>query len=345
MYNQALKTNMSQQILVAMSMYIGQEALSILQNVIEDQFVRVNMEEITTLPAEIQRSTDEQNEYVVKLFLLKKKELREGTKTAYLNAVKRLLTMVDKPLTEIEDIDVSYYLRWYETHNEREGGKRNNPVTVNNERRFLSAFFGWMRREKLIADNPVDGTMPKKVMRKPIDYFRIEELEQLREGCNTLRNRAIIEVLRSTGARIGELVPTNISDIDWRTGDMDIDGEKGSGYGVVYLDEQACYHLQKYLETRTDDNPALFVSSRKPYGRLSAAGIRGMMHDVRERMGMPCRVYPHKLRKTLGMDMKNKGCDIGIIQEVLRHKDPATTAQYYAESTAETLRSVRKRCA
>ncbi|MBU9746571.1 tyrosine-type recombinase/integrase [Lachnospiraceae bacterium ASD3451] len=345
MYNQALKTNMSQQILVAMSMYIGQEALSILQNVIEDQFVRVNMEEITTLPATVQKSTDEQNEYVVKLFLLKKKELREGTKTAYLNAVKRLLTMIDKPLTEIEDIDVSYYLRWYETHNEREGGKRNNPVTVNNERRFLSAFFGWMRREKLIADNPVDGTMPKKVTRKPIDYFRVEELEQLREGCNTLRNRAIIEVLRSTGARIGELVPANISDIDWRTGDMDIDGEKGSGYGVVYLDEQARYHLQKYLETRMDDNPALFVSSRKPYGRLSAAGIRGMMHDVRERMGMLCRVYPHKLRKTLGMDMKNKGADIGVIQEVLRHKDPATTARYYAESTAETLRSFRKRSA
>ena len=102
--------------------------------------------------------------------------------------------------------------------------------------------------------------------RKPIDYFRVEELEQLREGCNTLRNRAIIEVLRSTGARIGELVPANISDIDWRTGDMDIDGEKGSGYGVVYLDEQARYHLQTYLETRMDDNPALFVSSRKPYG-------------------------------------------------------------------------------
>lgn len=345
MYNQALKTNMSQQILVAMSMYIGQEALSILQNVIEDQFVRVNMEEITTLPAEIQRSTDEQNEYVVKLFLLKKKELREGTKTAYLNAVKRLLTLVDKPLTEVEDIDVSYYLRWYETHNESDGGDRNKPVTVNNERRFLSAFFGWMRREKLIANNPVDGTMPKKVMRNPIDYFKPEEMERLREGCKTLRDRAIIEVLRSTGVRIGELVPANINDIDWRTGDMDIVGEKGSGFGVVYLDEQARYHLSKYLDTRTDKNRALFVAHRKPRGRLSAAGIRSMMHEIRERMEMKYRVYPHKLRKTLGMDLKNKGVDIGVIQEVLRHKDPATTAQYYAESTAETLRSVRKRCA
>ncbi|MBU9728056.1 tyrosine-type recombinase/integrase [Diplocloster modestus] len=345
MYNQALKTSMEQQILMTMSLHIGREALEMLQTVIEDQFVKVNMEEITTLPAEVHRSTDEQNKYIINLFLFKKKELAEGTKEMYLGAIKRLLTLIDKPLTDMEDIDISYYLRWYETHNEKDGGKRNNPVTCNNERRFLSAFFGWMRREKLIADNPVDSTMPKKVMRKPIDYFKANELEQLREGCKTLRDRAIIEVLRSTGARIGELVPANISDIDWRTGDMDIDGEKGSGYGVVYLDEQARYHLQKYLETRSDDNPALFVSSRKPYGRLSAAGIRGMMHDVRERMGMLCRVYPHKLRKTLGMDMKNKGADIGVIQEVLRHKDPATTAQYYAESTAETLRSVRKRCA
>lgn len=148
---------------MAMAAHIGQGSLRILEQVIEAQFVRVNMEEITTLPAEVHRSTDEQNKYIINLFLFKKKELAEGTKEMYLGAIKRLLTLIDKPLTEIEDIDVSYYLRWYETHNEREGGKRNNPVTVNNERRFLSAFFGWMRREKLIADNPVDGTMPKKL--------------------------------------------------------------------------------------------------------------------------------------------------------------------------------------
>lgn len=345
MYNQQIKTSIEQTILMSMSIHIGQEALQILEKVLEEQFVKVNMEEITTLPAEVHESTDEQNKYIITLFLFKKQELADGTKKMYMGAIKRLLTLIDKPLTKIEDIDISYYLRWYETHNQDTTGHRNQATTVNNERRFLSAFFSWMRKEKLISDNPVDSTQPKVVPRKPIDYFRDSELEQLREGCRDLRDRAIIEVLRSTGVRVGELAQINRYDIDWMTGDIMILGEKRGGYRTIYLDEPARYHLKKYLDTRTDQSPALLASYKRPYNPLSSATIRIKLKEIAQRGDVQCRVYPHKLRKTLGMDLKNKGVDIGMIQEVLGHQSPSTTSRYYAESTAETLRSVRRRAA
>lgn len=342
---QELKCRVRDNILLGMQFSITKEAMQTLEMIIEKEFVKINMEEITTLPASVDNSTEQQNNYIINLFLIKKKNLAEKTKEQYISAVKRLLVLVDKPITEIGDMDVSYYLRWYERKNELAAGKRNNATTVNNERRFLSAFFTWMRKSRLIQENPVDSTEPKRVIRKPIDYFKPEQMEELREGSSTLRDRAIVEVLRSTGVRVNELVPVNRQDVDWTTGDMAVIGEKGSGFGVTYLDEQARYHLKKYLDSRTDSNEALFVWEKAPYKRLKAAGIRASLNGIKERQNMQCRVYPHKLRKTLGMHLKQQGQDIGIIQEVLRHRSPATTSQYYAESTAETLRDFRRRAA
>lgn len=140
-------------------------------------------------------------------------------------------------------------------------------------------------------------------------------------------------------------MPINQADIDWATGDILILGEKSGRYRTVYLDEAARYYLKKYLSGRHDNNPALFAWEKQPYGRLSTCGIRTELKVIANRMDMKCRVYPHKMRKTLGMELKNRGADIGIIQEVLGHADPAVTGQYYAQSTADTLRSVRKRIA
>ena len=114
-------------------------------------------------------------------------------------------------------------------------------------------------------------------------------------------------MLRSTGARVGEVVEIDRDGIDWQTGDILICGEKGGRYRTLYLDEVARYHLKKYLDQRTDDNAALFVSCKKPFGRLHTSGIRSVLKQIAKREGMQCRVYPHKLRKTLGMNLKNIG--------------------------------------
>lgn len=184
-----------------------------------------------------------------------------------------------------------------------------------------------------------------KEIRKPIDYFRPAQVEELREGCESLRDRAIVEVLRSTGARVGEIPQINREDLDWSTGDILILGEKSGKYRTLYVDEVARFHLKKYLDSRKDTEEALFVWDKKPYSRLGKSGIRAILKAVAKREAMECRVYPHKLRKTLGMDLKNRGADIGVIQEIMGHANPTVTSRYYAQSTPETLRGIRQRTA
>ena len=282
---------------------------------------------------------------MIQLFLIKKEELKEETKYNYLNAIKKLLTQIDKPLVEMTDIDIKQYLRWYERRNVDNTGKVNKASTINNERRYLSAFFNWMRVEKLIFDNPVESVGKKQVSKNNIDYFTQEELEKLREGCQTKRDRAMIEVLRSTGLRVGEFCSINISDVDFRTGDVWIQREKGGLNTPAYIDEAAMYYLREYLQEREDDCEALILGKRAPYCRLKPCGVRAALKDIARRQGMSCKVYPHKFRKTLGMTLKNKGYDLGVIQEVLGHTSPATTSKYYAESTSDTLRSIRRQAA
>lgn len=345
MFSNNLKSDVINNIILQMSNYMDNSTIDILQKVIEEQLVFVNMEEITTLPAEIKMSSEEQNKYLISLMMIKKKNLAKETKQQYKDAVTRLITVIEKPLTKMDEIDIDYYLRWYEEKNLRSGGKKNQASTCNNERRYLSAFFTWMRKEKFITYNPVEATEPMKEVRKPIDFFRPAQLEELRGGCMTLRDRAIIEVLRSTGARVGEIPQINRDDIDWSTGDVLILSEKSGKYRTLYIDEVARYYLDKYLQSRTDDNEALFVWEKAPYHRLKKGGIRAAMKDRANRSGMNFAVYPHKMRKTLGMNLKNRGVDIGYIQEVMGHANPTVTSRYYAESTPETLRSIRNRAA
>lgn len=345
MNTQTIKSTMRDAILVTMAQYLDKAVLRILENVIEEQFIKVNMEEITTLPAEVNNSIDEQNKYVIQLFLIKKEELKEETKYNYLNAIKKLLDQIDKPLVDMTDIDIKQYLRWYEKRNVDKTGKINMPSTVNNERRYLSAFFNWMRIEKLMFDNPVESVGKKRTDKGQVDYYTQEELEKLREGCQTKRDRAMIEVLRSTGLRVGEFCSINISDVDFRTGDVWIKREKGGLNTPAFIDEAAMYYLREYLNEREDDCESLIVGKRAPYSRLKPCGVRAVLKDIARRQGMSCKVYPHKFRKTLGMTLKNKGYDLGVIQEVLGHTSPATTSKYYAESTSDTLRSIRRKAA
>jgi len=256
-----------------------------------------------------------------------------------------LITVIEKPLTQVDEIDIDYYLRWYEQRNIASGKGKNQASTCNSERRYLSAFFTWLRKEKFITYNPVELVEPLKEVRKPIDYFSLSQIEDLREGCKTLRDRAIIEVLRSTGARVGEIPHINKDDIDWKTGDVSILSEKSGKYRTLYIDEVAMRYLKKYLNSREDNNEALFVWDKKPYQRLEKSGIRAAMKSIAKRENVQYRVYPHKMRKTLGMQLKNRGVDIGLIQEVMGHANPVVTSRYYAESTPETLRQVRMRAA
>ncbi|MCB7064133.1 tyrosine-type recombinase/integrase [Enterocloster citroniae] len=343
--NQSVKAQIINNVIVSMTYYLNPDVLEMLERVLTKNLVDVVIERINTLPMEMKDSIDNQNGYILQLFLYKKKKLQDGTKYGYVSAIKRLVTLVYKPLTDMEESDIYYYLDWYEYRNVPINGRKNQPKTINNERRFLSAFFTWMRKEKLIGSNPVEAIEPLKVAKKPIDYFTQEEMASLKDGCESLRERAVIEVLRSTGARVGEVVGITIDLINWETGDVMILGEKGNRYRTLYLDPDAIHHFRKYLNSRTDNNPAIFVSSRRPYQALSTCAIRGIVKDVAKRAGITSRAYPHKMRKTLGMELKNKGVDIGTIQEIMGHADSKVTSLYYAQSTPDTLRIIRNKAA
>lgn len=344
MCGQAIKTQVKDRIIMKMKEYLDIDTIQILETVIVQEFSKLNIEEITTLPAKTRNSIDEQNKYIIDLFRYKKRALKKGTKVNYLNAIKRLITLIYKPLTQIDDMDIFNYLQWYEQRNMGTTGKKNNSSTMNNERLFLSAFFSWMRKERLRPDNPVETIEKKKVIRKPIDYFKKDEMAKLRDACRNPRDRALVEVFRSTGARVNEITPITLDMIDWTTGDIEIQGEKSDRYRAIWLDVDARHYLKKYLDTRNDSNPHMFVHSRGRHEQLHAEGIRAVMRKLRERAKIKDRVYPHKYRKTLGMSLKNRGVDIGIIQEVMGHASPAVTAMYYAQSTPETLRRVREGC-
>lgn len=345
MSTQTIKAEIINNVLVAMSLYImEQQTLSILEKIMQQELVRVNMEEITTLPAERKDDISQRNQYIIQLFLVKKRDLARGTKENYLNAIRRLLTEITaKSLDQMDTTDIDWYLSRYEIRNVSGGGKKNQPSTYNNERRFLSAFFTWMRLEKLITDNPVESIPAKKVPLKPIDYYSPEESARLRDACKNIRERALLEVLRSTGARIGEIADIILDQIDLRTGDIWIQGEKSGRYRTIYLDDDARHYYGLYLNSRKDECPYMFPRSRKPYGKMTTCGFRAILKAIRKRAGLTCRVYPHKSRKTLGMNLKNRGVDIGTIQEIMGHADPGVTARYYAQSTPRTLRSIRER--
>lgn len=342
--NNNIKSKMRDDIIVQMQQYLDNNTLQILDSVLVDLFEEVDMQRRETLPAEVRNSIDEKNKYIIQLFIYKKSNLSPKTITAYLEAVKMLLTYTDKELTEVNDIDITGFLKWYQNRNKAKG-KINNNVSVNNMRKFVSAFFGWMRKEKLINDNPVETIPPLAEPRKPIDYFTRTEMEKLREACRDERERALVETLRSTGARVGELLGINRFQINWDNGDVYIKGEKGGKYRLLYLDEECRYYLKKYLEQREDNRPELFLSSKAPHNPLRKESVELILRKIGQRAGLTCRVYPHKFRKTLGMGLRNKGVEIGVIQEVLGHSSPEVTAKYYAESTTDTLRGIRQRTA
>lgn len=343
--SEAIKSEIINNVIVAMSYYISEkEILEALEHIISNELVKVNVQDITTMPETWQSDTQKRNQYLIQLFMIKKRSLSHQTMEGYLRAVKRLMTAVNKPLDQIGAVDIDWYLSQYER---RKGinGEKLEKSTYNNERRFLSAFYTWMRKAKLIEENPVEATEPKRVISKPIDYFSKEEMIKMKDACKDVRERAILEVFRSTGARVGEITDICLEQVNFETGDIWIKGEKGGRYRTLYLDEDARHYYLKYKESRKDDCPYLFTKSRKPYGKMTVSAYRTIIKEIGERAGITTRVYPHKMRKTLGMDLKNRGVDIGIIQEVLGHASPAVTSMYYAQSTQKTLRNIRERIA
>ena len=259
---------------------------------------------------------------LVELFLSAKRV--EGCSEKSLKYYKATIdTMLDKLQIDVKHIvteDIRNYLTEYQ---ERKGSSK---VTIDNIRRILSSFFSWLEDEDYILKSPVRRIHKVKAATNIKETYSDEALELMRDNCTELRDLAMIDMLASTGMRVGEMVLLNRSDIDFNERECIVFG-KGSKERIVYFDARTKIHLQNYLESRTDGNPALFVSLKAPHERLQIGGIEVRLREFGRQLGLP-KVHPHKFRRTLATMAIDKGMPIEQLQQLLGHKKIDTTMQY-----------------
>lgn len=238
----------------------------------------------------------------------------------YRSTIESMRTALSKSEADITTDDLRQYLTSYQTTHD------SSQVTIDNIRRILSSFFSWLEDEDYILKSPVRRIHKIKSSSTIKETYSDESLEIMRDNVKTPRDLALIDILASTGMRVGELVLLNRSDINFSERECVVLG-KGKKERIVYFDARTKIHLQNYLDSRGDDNSALFVSLRNPHSRLSINGIETRLRKLGEQLGIS-KVHPHKFRRTLATMAIDKGMPIEQLQKLLGHQRIDTTLQY-----------------
>ena len=238
----------------------------------------------------------------------------------YKKTIDTMLEKIGKEIIHISTDDLRKYLTNYQME------KGLSKVTVDNVRRILSSFFSWLEDEDYILKSPVRRIHKIKTATNIKETYSDESLEVMRDNCNDIRDLAMIDLLASTGMRVGEMVLLNRQDINFIDRECIVFG-KGDKERIVYFDARTKLHLEDYLRQRKDDNPALFVSLKAPYNRLNIGGVEVRLRELGKRLHIP-KVHPHKFRRTLATMAIDKGMPIEQLQQLLGHRRIDTTLQY-----------------
>lgn len=244
----------------------------------------------------------------------------EKTLKYYQASIMRLFSTVDIPAIRMRTDDLRGYLSEYQQTSQC------SKSNIDNIRRILSSFFAWLEDENYILKSPVRRIHKIKSNQPVKETYTDESLEIMRDQCGCLRDLALIDLLSSTGMRVGELVRLNRSDIDFENRECIVFG-KGSKERPVYFDARTKIHLKNYLDSRTDENPALFVSLIQPFKRLEISGVEIRLRNLGKKLGIT-KVHPHKFRRTLATRAIDKGMPIEQVQRLLGHAKIDTTMQY-----------------
>ncbi|MCM1225071.1 MAG: tyrosine-type recombinase/integrase [Lachnospiraceae bacterium] len=264
---------------------------------------------------------DNSDELIGKFIAAKRIEgCSEKTLKYYQTTIEAMVIGVGKNVRHILTEDLRSYLTEYQSRN---GSSR---VTIDNIRRILSSFFAWLEDEDYIIKSPVRRIHKVKTATSIKETYSDEDLEKMRDNCEELRDLAMIDMLASTGMRVGEMVLLNRDDINFTERECIVFG-KGDKERVVYFDARAKLHLQEYLNSRKDDNSALFVTLRAPHERLQIGGVELRFRGMGKKLDIP-KVHPHKFRRTLATMAIDKGMPIEQLQRLLGHQRVDTTLQY-----------------
>ena len=244
----------------------------------------------------------------------------ERTIKYYRVTIEHLLKNVQNPIRKITTEMMREYLVDYQKINNC--GK----TTVDNIRRNISSFFSWLEEEDYILKSPMRRIHKIKTKKAVKNIITDEEIEKLRDYCRNLRDTAMIDLLYSTGIRVGELVKLNIEDINFSERECVVFG-KGDKERKVYFDAKSKIHLKNYIESRTDNNPALFVTLNAPYDRLKISGVEIRIRELGRLLNLE-KIHPHKFRRTMATRAIDKGMPIEQVQKILGHSQIDTTMQY-----------------
>lgn len=265
---------------------------------------------------------ERQEQNLLVLFLAAKRieGCSEKSLKYYQATTQAMLDGIGKPIKEIVTEDIRQYL----TNYQRE--RHSSRVTIDNIRRILSSFFSWLEDEDYILKSPVRRIHKVKTSSNIKETYSDETLELMRDSCSEMRDLAMIDLLASTGMRVGEMVLLNRNDVDFAERECVVFG-KGDKERMVYFDARTKLHLQAYLGSRNDNNPALIVSLKAPFNRLSIGGVETRLRELGKQLGVH-KVHPHKFRRTLATMAIDKGMPIEQLQQLLGHKRIDTTLQY-----------------
>ena len=252
----------------------------------------------------------------------------------YKDNINKMFDAVNLPVNEITTEILRNYLADYKSNSKA------GMVTIDNIRRTLSSFFAWLENEDYIVKSPVRRIHKVKTTRKVKETLTDENLEKLRDTCSNVRDLAILELLISTGMRVGELTRLNISDMNFQERSCIVLG-KGNSEREVYFSAKSKMYIKKYLETRTDNNEALFVSLIKPYNRLGISGIEILIRNLGKEANIN-KIHPHKFRRTMATMAIDKGMPIEQVQKLLGHIKIDTTMEYAMVNQNNVKNSHRK---
>ncbi len=279
---------------------------------------------------------EEEKTDLVRLFLAAKRVegCSEKTVKYYDSTIRNAVKKIGKDIIQITTDDLRIYLDDYQTES------KISKVTVDNIRRILSSFFSWLEDEDYVVKSPVRRIHKVKTCKTVKETYSDEDLELMRDECDGIRDLAIIDLLASTGMRVGELVKLNKKDIDFQNRECIVLG-KGNKQRKAYFDARTKLHLKKYIDSREDDNEALFVSLQKPYNRLQISGVEIRLRELGNRLNID-KVHPHKFRRTLATAAIDKGMPIEQVQQLLGHQSIDTTLQYSMVNQNNVKESHRK---
>ena len=311
-----MKQEMITEVMQQMLPYLDNAQLKQLRQVMEQTLYHYDVSVTKDKPQE-----DDSNNLISMFIAAKRIEgCSEKTLKYYKTTIDAMVSSLCKNVRHILTEDLRTYLTKYQSRNQ------SSRVTIDNIRRILSSFFSWLEDEDYIIKSPVRRIHKVKTATSVKETYTDEELERMRDHCDELRDLAIIDMLASTGMRIGEMVLLNRRDINFAERECVVFG-KGDKERVVYFDARTKLHLMEYLTSRTDDNPALFVTLQSPHKRIKIGGIEARLREIGKSLNI-IKVHPHKFRRTLATMAIDKGMPIEQLQRLLGHQRIDTTLMY-----------------